>query len=97
MRHVVLRIMEAMLLCVSDVDFARCEIVVRNGKGAKDRVTTVPRTSRHALLAHLRDVRAIHDRDLLAGGGSVLLPNALARKFRMRPENGAGNTYFRRC
>ena len=76
-----LRIMEAMRLRVGDVDFARREILVRNGKGAKDRVTMLSRSVERALLAHLREVRAIHGRDLAAGGGPVHLPHALARKY----------------
>ena len=76
-----LRIMEGMRLRVGDVDFSRREIVVRNGKGAKDRVTMLPRSVERALLAHLRKVRVIHDRDLSTGRGAVHLPHALARKY----------------
>jgi site-specific recombinase XerD len=76
-----MRIMEAMRLRIGGVDFSRREIVVRNGKGAKDRVTILPRSVERALLAHLRDVRAIYDRDVAAGRGSVHLPHALARKY----------------
>jgi integron integrase len=76
-----LRIMEAMRLRVGDIDFARGEIIVRNGKGAKDRVTMLPRTLERALLARMREVRAMHDRELAAGSGAVHLPYALARKY----------------
>ena len=76
-----LRIMEAMRLRVGDVDFSRREIVVRNGKGAKDRVTMLPRLVERALLAHLREVRTMHDRDVAVGRGTVHLPHALARKY----------------
>ncbi|MBI4983948.1 MAG: integron integrase [Rhodocyclales bacterium] len=76
-----LRIMEALRLRVKDVDFARREILVRDGKGFKDRVTMLPATVIEPLQAHLRRVRALHGDDLAAGRGSVYLPYALERKY----------------
>ena len=76
-----LRLMEAMTLRVKDLDFGQRAVVVRGGKGAKDRVTVMPAASADALQRHLGRVRAIHQRDLAAGGGGVALPEALARKF----------------
>ncbi len=76
-----MRIMEGVRLRVTDVDFARREILVRNGKGAKDRVTMLPRGIAGALHAHLGDVRLLHVADLRNGYGAVWLPHALARKY----------------
>ena len=70
-----------MRLRVKDVDFGRNEIVIHDGKGAKDRVTMLPDKLKLELQHHLERVRAIHERDLAAGLGRVALPHALARKF----------------
>ncbi|WP_324780993.1 integron integrase [Thiobacillus sedimenti] len=76
-----LRIMEALRLRVKDVDFARGEILVREGKGFKDRVTMLPGLVTDPLKAHLEHVRALHQRDLAEGHGEVYLPYALDRKY----------------
>jgi len=76
-----LRIMEALRLRVKDVDFARGEILVREGKGFKDRVTMLPGLVADPLKAHLKQVRALHERDLAEGYGDVYLPYALDRKY----------------
>lgn len=76
-----LRLFECLRLRVKDIDFERNEIVVREGKGNTDRVTMLPRHAKPALAAHLERVRAQHARDLEAGYGRVLLPEALARKY----------------
>ena len=76
-----LRLLEAVTLRVKDVDFARGEIMVRRGKGAKDRVTMMPERIRGALAAHLEEVKLLHEKDLAGGSGRVALPAALARKF----------------
>ncbi len=76
-----LRLMEALRLRVKDVEFERGEIVVREGKGAKDRVTVLPRAVVEPLQAHLAWVKAEHERDLAAGFGAVYLPFALERKY----------------
>jgi integrase len=68
-------------LRVKDVDFARREIVVRDGKGQKDRVTVLPASVIPALQAHLVKVRELHQRDLAEGFGRTNLPFALARKY----------------
>ena len=67
-----LRIMEALRLRVKDVDFQRGEIIVRDGKGAKDRVTMLPSSVTPALIAHRERVKALHLRDLEAGYGEVV-------------------------
>jgi integron integrase len=76
-----LRIMEAVRLRVKDVDFARHEILVRDGKGFKDRVTMLPSTLSAPLKAHLQRVKALHQQDLEAGFGAVYLPYALDKKY----------------
>jgi integron integrase len=76
-----LRLLEALRLRVKDVDFARCEILVRDGKGQKDRVTMLPRRVIEPLQAHLLKVQALHQRDLAEGFGRTNLPFALARKY----------------
>lgn len=76
-----LRLLEALRLRVKDLDFERGEITVREGKGDKDRVTTMPRSVIPPLREHLRRVQAVHQQDLADGHGRVELPHALARKF----------------
>lgn len=76
-----LRLLECLTLRVKDVDLDRGEIRIRRGKGAKDRVTVLPRLVGEALGAHLAEVRLRHRRDVAAGGGSVRLPGALAAKY----------------
>jgi integron integrase len=76
-----LRLMECLRLRVKDVDFTRSEILVREGKGSKDRVTMLPGAVKDALTRHLARVRRLHDRDLKVGLGRVALPGALARKY----------------
>lgn len=76
-----MRLMEALHLRVKDVEFGRREILVREGKGAKDRVTMLPESLVEPLRAHLGWVRAVHAGDLSRGGGAVYMPFALARKY----------------
>jgi integrase len=68
-------------LRVKDVDFERGEIVVRDGKGNKDRITVLPRSLAEPLKSHPEKVRAIHEKDLAEGFGEVYLPFALERKY----------------
>ena len=82
-----LRIMEALRLRVKDVDFARGEILVREGKGFKDRVTMLPGLVVDPLRAHLEQVRALHEQDLAEGYGEVYLPYALDRKYPNAPRD----------
>lgn len=77
-----LRLMECVRLRVKDIDFAYAKIVVRDGKGAKDRVTMLPVTLTAPLERHLRKVRAQHEQDLEEGFGEVHLPHALGTKYR---------------
>jgi integron integrase len=76
-----LRLFEALSLRVKDVDFLRQEVLVRDGKGQKDRVTILPAAVREPLRAHLDAVRRLHQRDLSRGLGRAPLPDALARKY----------------
>ncbi|HQS83107.1 MAG TPA: integron integrase [Thiobacillus sp.] len=76
-----MRLLEALRLRVKDVEFFRNEIVVREGKGNKDRVTMLPASLNERLRLHLRGVKAQHEADLAAGQGEVWLPDALAVKY----------------
>lgn len=76
-----LRVLECCRLRVQDVDFATNQIVVRGGKGDKDRITMLPSVAKADLSRHLDAVRAQHHRDLAVGSGWVELPTALLRKY----------------
>jgi integron integrase len=76
-----LRLQECLELRVKDLDFERREITVRRGKGQKDRRVMLPDALRKALEEHLEEVRRIHEADLAAGYGRVMLPGALDRKY----------------
>ena len=73
-----LRLMECLTLRVKDLDFSRNEIVVRDGKGQKDRVTMFPEALKGPLASHLERVQRLHEQDLKRGTGRVSLPGALA-------------------
>jgi integron integrase len=76
-----LRLMECCRLRVKDIDFSRNEVVVRSGKGNKDRYTILPSAVQDSLMQHLRGVKSQHDGDLKNGLGRVVLPNAFDRKY----------------
>ena len=76
-----LRLMEALQLRVKDLDFDRGELLVRDPKGKRDRVTMLPTSLHTSLRSHLQDVRHQHQRDLAEGLGRVPLPAALKRKY----------------
>lgn len=76
-----LRVMELLRLRVKDVDFARNQIIVREGKGGKDRVTVLPQSIKEELRVHLEKWRLEHERALLAGEGAASLPDSVARKY----------------
>jgi integron integrase len=75
-----LRLLECLRLRIKDVDFDYGRIVVRDGKGMKDRVTMLPGRLRRPLKEHLAHAKAVHERDLQLGFGSVYLADALNRK-----------------
>jgi integron integrase len=81
-----LRLQECLELRVKDIDFERREITVRRGKGRKDRRVMLPDTVREPLARHLGEVKRLHEKDLAAGFGSVVLPDALERKFPSAPK-----------
>ena len=76
-----MRLMECLRLRVKDVDFGRNEILVRDGKGAKDRHTLLPRSLVEPLEREIERSRVLHAADMAAGSGKVWLPHALARKY----------------
>ncbi|HET7527445.1 MAG TPA: integron integrase [Burkholderiaceae bacterium] len=76
-----MRLLEALRLRIKDVEFERREIVIRDGKGAKDRVTVLPENLVLPLHAHIAKVQQLHLRDLAAGFGDVWLPDALDIKY----------------
>ena len=76
-----MRLLEGLRLRVKDVDFGRGQVIVRDGKGMKDRVTMLPDRLRGPLRAHLAKVVNLHRKDLAAGMGRVYLPGALKLKY----------------
>lgn len=80
-----LRLHEALRLRIREIDFARAELVVRFGKGGKDRRTMIPHSLLDALEQQREVALALHEEDLRAGFGRVWLPDALARKYRAAP------------
>jgi integron integrase len=80
-----LRLLEALRLRVKDIDFSYAQIVVRDGKGKKDRVTVLPEAVASVLQAHLSAVRAQHNWAVQRGYGGVQLPESLARKYPRAP------------
>ena len=80
-----LRLMECLRLRVKDLDFGHRAILVRDGKGGKDRVVTLPDEIIQPLQGHLESVRNTHEKDLQDGFGKVYLPHALSRKYPNAP------------
>jgi integron integrase len=76
-----LRLLECLQLRVQDIDIDGNQITVRDGKGAKDRVTMLPQVVKPALRQHLERAWRLHERDVAEGFGAVALPDALARKY----------------
>lgn len=76
-----MRLMECLRLRVKDVDFARNEILIRNGKGGKDRRTMLPRVMEEPLRREIERAQLLHEQDLAEGFGSTPLPDALSRKY----------------
>ena len=89
-----LRIMEAARLRIKDVDLARRTILVRNGKGGKDRITVLPERLVQPLRVHLWNTQELHARDLRAGFGAVWLPPALERKYPNAARDGCWQHVF---
>lgn len=76
-----MRLMKCARLRVKDIDFERSEILIRDGKGAKDRITMLPKSLADPLQAHLLHRRTLFDDDSRLGKASVYLPDALERKY----------------
>lgn len=76
-----LRISEAIRIRVKDVDFGYSQLLVRNGKGRKDRITILPAIAVSMLQKQIKKVQLLHDKDTHRGYGEVLLPKALAKKY----------------
>lgn len=82
-----LRLMECLRLRVQDIDFSRNEITVRDGKGAKDRITMLPESLKEPLRQHLVKTKSVHESDIKDGWGYVLMPYALDRKYPNAPRD----------
>lgn len=80
-----LRLRECLNLRVKDVDFGYRQIIVRDGKGGKDRITILPAQVVEPLQSHFAQVKLLHERDLVEGYGDVELPDALMRKYPRAP------------
>ena len=89
-----LRLMECLRLRVKDVDFQRNEILVRDGKGGKDRRTMLPRALVEPLQREIERARLLHQSDLASGFGAAWLPHALARKYPSAPKELAWQYVF---
>lgn len=91
-----LRLMECLRLRVQDIDFSRNEILVRDGKGAKDRVTMLPESIKTLLQHHLKKVKGIHERDLAEAVGAYRCRWPLTENTPTHRRSGAGSGFFRR-
>ncbi len=76
-----MRLLECLRLRVKDLDFGYGQIIVRDTKGTKDRVTMLPASLKEPLQMHLQKLKVLHDQDLEAGFGSVYMPYALEKKY----------------
>lgn len=90
-----MRIMECLRLRVQYFDFKRRQILIRDDKGAKDRVTVLPASLTPALQAHLSKVRELHETDLAQGYGAVNCPMHWRVNIQMQSGNGIGSMCFR--
>ena len=88
-----MRKMELLRLRVKDVNFEFANIFVRDGKGNKDRVVSLPNAVRDELKTHLKAVKKIHEADLANGHGEASLPGSLARKYPSAGREWAGSSY----
>ena len=76
-----MRLSEGLRLRVKDIDFEQAQIIVRDGKGEKDRITILPEKLIEPLMAHIIKVKNLHNKDLRDGFGTTILPYALERKY----------------
>jgi integron integrase len=89
-----LRLMECLQLRIKDIDFTSNQIIVRAGKGDKDRYTMLPTAVKEPLAKHVEIIKEQHRRDLERGLGRVALPNALDRKYPNAGKEWGCNGYF---
>ncbi|MBA5865835.1 MAG: integron integrase [Nitrospira sp. CR1.3] len=82
-----LRLMECLRLRIQDIDFSRNEILIRDGKDAKDWITMLPESVKTPLQGHLTKVKAVHQQDVADGWGRVQLPHAFDRKYPNAPKD----------
>lgn len=82
-----LRLLEALTLRIKDVDFGRCQLVIRDPKWKRDRATMLPRAIQHELREQIDRARCVHQEDLAQGWGRVWLPDALAVKYPSAPRD----------
>src|SRR3990167_10504736 len=92
-----LRLLEALRLRVKDIDFARGELLVRDGKGPKDRVTMLPQRLILPLQEHLQKVAVLHRTDLVGVLAAPICRLRWCASIRMRRRNGVGNLSFRQA
>jgi integron integrase len=92
-----LRLMECVRLRVKDIDFAMRQIIVRDGKGAKDRITMLPEKLLAPIQLQLEKAKALHEADLAEGFGEVYLPHALAQKYPNAPREWSWQYVFPRA
>lgn len=76
-----MRLSEGLRLRVKDIDFEQAQIIVRDGKGEKDRITILPEKLIEQLKLHIQKVKNLHNKDLRYGFGATILPYALERKY----------------
>ncbi len=91
-----LRLMECLRLRVQNIDFSRNEILVRDGKGAKDRITMLPESLNAPLQDHVKQVKAIHEKDLADGGAASCFRTHSTASTPTRGKTGAGSGSSRR-
>ncbi len=89
-----LRLLEALRLRIQDIEFARSQIVVRDGKGKKDSVTLLPPGLAQPIRQQMAVAQALHRQDLAAGLGEVYLPYAMERKYPNAPRDWAWQYLF---
>jgi integron integrase len=77
-----MRVLEGLRLRIKDIEFERREIIIREGKGSKDRITVLPENLILPLREQIEHARVLHQKDLADGMGSVWLPDALATKYK---------------
>jgi len=89
-----LRTAEVCSLRIKDIDFKMNQIIVREGKGLKDRVTLLPEIAIAEIKKQIAKVQSLHKEDLSSGYGEVYLPNALCRKYPNAPKETAWQYLF---